>query len=119
MNYHVVEKYFVHLREIIKNELNELFNKITKIFEILKEKREKLLLSKKSKLKKHNDDDDDGENDDLIKEDIEDIENIQTEISDCIGIMFKTHKQISDEIVSIIITKIIPSYSSSKNNFEI
>ena len=126
--YHVVEKYFVHLREIIencgqflnKNELNELFEKITKIFEILKEKREKLLLSKKLKLKKHNDDDDDDENiDDLIEEDIEDIESIQTEISDCIGIMFKTHKQISDEIVSIIITKIIPSYSSSKNNFEI
>ena len=127
-SYHVVEKYFVHLREIIencgqflnKNELNELFTKITKIFVTLKEKREKLLLNKKQKLKKHNDDDEDDEDiADLIEEDIEDIESIQTEISDCIGIMFKTHKQISDEIISFILTKIIPSYSTSKNIFEI
>ena len=127
-DYHVVEKYFVHLREIIencgqflnKNELNELFGKITKTFEILKEKRDKLMLSKKIKLKKHNDDDeDDGDIDDLIEEDIEDIESIQTEISDCIGIMFKTHKQISDDIISIILTKIIPSYSTSQNIFEV
>ena len=33
--------------------------------------------------------------------------------------MFKTHKQIYNEIVSIILTKIIPSYSSSKTIFEI
>ena len=67
---HVCEKLFVHLKEVIensgqilqKNELNELFDKITTFFENLKIKRNKLLSSKKSKLKKHNDDDEDDVN---------------------------------------------------------
>ena len=126
-SYHVVEKFFINLTKVIensgqiltKNEVNELFNNIKEIFENLKKKRNNLLESKKPK-KKHNDDDDDDFNiQDLIEEDIEDIESIQTEIADCIGIILKTHKSIADEIISNILKDIIPVYSNSKNMFEV
>ena len=71
-------------------------------------------------MKRHNDDDDEDENiQDLIQEDIENIENTQIEISDCIGILLKTHKQLSDEIISKLLKEIIPSFASSKNVFEV
>ena len=125
---HVCEKLFVHLKEVIensgqilqKNELNELFDKITTFFENLKIKRNKLLSSKKSKLKKHNDDDEDDVNlQDLIDEDIKDIEDIQSEIADNIGMLLKTHKQIAEDIISKILKNIIPTYSVSNNIFEV
>ena len=124
---HVCEKLFLHLKEVIensgqildKNELNELFDKITSFFANLKEKRN-LLTSKKSKFKKHNDDDEDDENlQDLIEEDIKDIEDIQSEIADNIGILLKTHKQIAEDIISKILKNIIPTYSTSQNLFEV
>ena len=126
-SYYVAKKLFIHLREVIencgqfltKNELNELFTKITTYINNLKEKRNNLT-TKKSKLKRHNDDDDDDLNiQDLIEEDIEEIENTQTEISDCIGMLLKTHKQLSDEIVSKLLKEIIPTFTTSKNIFEI
>ena len=126
-SYYVTKKLFIHLREVIencgqflnKNELNELFAKINTYIHNLKEKRENLS-NKKSKLKKHNDDDEDDLNiQDLIQEDIENIENTQIEISDCIGILLKTHKQLSDEIISKLLKEIIPSFASSKNVFEV
>ena len=126
---HVCEKLFVHLREVIENsgqilnkvELNELFDKITTYFDNLKVKRNKLINSKKEKkLKKHNDDDEDDENiQDLIDEDIKNYEDIQSEIADNIGMLLKTHKQIADEIITKILTNIIPSYSNSENIFEV
>jgi hypothetical protein len=123
---HVCEKFFVHLKEVIenggqflnKNELNQLFDKIATIFGNLTQKR--LLLKKKSKNKRHKDDDEDDENiDDLIQEDIENLENVQSEIADNIGILLKTHKKISDEIVSKLLKNIIPTYTTSKNIFEV
>ena len=125
---HVCEKLFLHLKEVIENggqilnksELNELFDKISTFFENLKIKRNKLLLSKKTKKQKHNDDDEDDENiDDLIDEDIESLENIQSEIADNIGILLKTHKTISDEIIKKLLTNIIPTYTNSQNMFEV
>ena len=111
---HVCEKYFVHLKEIIENggeilnkqELNELFDKIVSFFNNLKDRRNKLLAKKENSKnlknnKKTNDDDSDDDNiSDLIDEDIEQIENIQSEIADNIGILLKTHKNLSEEIVS-------------------
>ena len=124
---HVCEKLFLHLKEVIENsgqildkkELNELFDKITSFFENLKVKRN-LLTTKKSKSKKHNDDDEDDENlQDLIEEDIKDIEDIQSEIADNIGILLKTHKQIAEDIISKLLKNIIPTYSTSSNLFEV
>ena len=62
---------------------------------------------KKNKFNNNNneieDDSDNFSNTDLIEEDIESLENIQSEIADLIGILFKTHKNSSQEIVKIIL----------------
>ena len=125
---HVCEKFFKHLKEVIENcgqilnkdELNELFNKMATFFGNLKEKRDKLISKKKTRKKKHKDDDEDDTNiDDLIDEDIKKKESIQEEIADNMGILLKTHKQISDQIILRLIKEIIPSYFNSSNMFEV
>ena len=130
---HVCEKYFVHLKEVIENggeilnkqELNELFDKIVSFFNNLKDRRNKLLAKKENSKnlknnKKTNDDDSDDDNiSDLIDEDIEQIENIQSEIADNIGILLKTHKNLSEEIVSKLLKTVIPTYIQSKNTCEV
>jgi hypothetical protein len=122
----VCQKLFAHLKEVIENagqflskdELNQFFDKIAVIFGNLTHKRNEL--KKKSKMKKHKDDDDDDENlDDLIEEDIKNLEDVQNEIADNIGILLKTHKQISDEIISKLLQNIIPAYTTSQNIFEV
>ena len=127
-NYDVCYKFFVRLRELIeecedflnKSELGELFNKIIEYFNNVRDKRMKLLEKRKARLKKHKDDDSDDEQiEDLIKSDIESIENIEDEISDNIGLLLKTHKPIADDLVSILISKIVPQYIQSKDDFEI
>ena len=121
-------KFFIRLREVIensgqilnKNELNELFDKIAKFFEDLKTKRNKLIKRKKEKNKKHKDDDEDDENlKDLIDDDIQNLEDIQEEIADTMGILLKTHKQISGEMVNKLINQIIPTYFKSENMFDV
>ena len=125
---HVCEKFFVRLREVMENcgqilnnnELKELFDKMYSFFENLKVKRNKLLDKKNTKKKKHKDDDDDDENiNDLLDEDIEKLESIQEEIADNMGILLKTHKQISGEIIQKLITEIIPTYFNSQNMFDV
>ena len=102
------------------NELKELFDKMYSFFENLKVKRNKLLDKKNTKKKKHKDDDDDDENiNDLLDEDIEKLESIQEEIADNMGILLKTHKQISGEIIQKLITEIIPTYFNSQNMFDV
>ena len=127
-NSHACEKYFHHVNKVIensgqilnKNELNELFDKITKIFSNLKTKRNNLISNKKVKMERHKDDDEDDENlEDVKDQEIKEVEDIQSEISDNIGILLKTHKEISDEIIIKIIKNIIPSYTNSTNLFEI
>ena len=125
---HACEKLFFSLNKVIensgqilnKNELNELFDKITGFFANLKIKRNNLISNKKVKLERHKDDDEDDENlEDVKDQEIKEIEDIQSEISDNIGLLLKTHKQISDEIIIKIMKDIIPSYTNSNNLFEI
>ena len=125
---HVCLKYFVHLREVIENceqilnkeELKELYGKMITFFENLKIKRNKLLEKKKTKNKKHKDDDEDDENlNDLFDDDIEKIESIQEEIADNIGMLLKTHKQISEEIIQKLLTEMIPTYFKSQDMFDV
>ena len=130
IDYHTCQKMFINLRKVIdnsgmileKNELNELFNKIMNFFENLEKKRLNLISKKdKKNIKKRSpDDDSDDENlNELIDEDIESIENIQSEIADTIGILFKTHKPISDDIIKIILQNVLPKYINSTSNFEL
>ena len=125
VSFHVCEKLFTRLKDVIDNggqimnkeELNKLFFKITEYFNNLKIKKEKY---SNLKLKAHKDDDEDDENlQDVVDDDIKEIEDIQTEIADCIGIMLKTHKSLSDEIISNLLKEKIPSYVKSTNIFEV
>ena len=122
---HVCEKFFTHLKEVIENggqflneeELNMLFAKITDFFNNLKIKRNNLISNKKSNINK------DKENNFNIgylgDKKIQELENIQSEISDIIGKLLKTHRQIAGQITEIILKNIIPSYINSQNLFEV
>ena len=128
-DYHTCEKLFIHLGEVIdnsgeiltKSELNELFAKIMKYFQNLEKKRINLVSKKENKKTKKNKNEDDsleGDLSDLLDEDIEKIQNIQSEISDVIGILFKTHKNLSGDIIEIILKEFLPKFVNSKSNFE-
>ena len=118
-NFNVYEKYISNLKNLIENsgeilekkELNELFNKIMYFFEYLDDKR----------LKLHNKINNNENNNlkDSLKEEIQNIENIQCEISNIIGALYKTHKSKSNDIVTIIINKILPKFVKSNSNFEL
>ena len=118
-NFDVYEKYISNLKKLIENsgeilekkELNELFNKIMYFFEYLDDKR----------LKLHNKINNNENNHlkDSLKEEIQNIENIQCEISNIIGALYKTHKSKSNDIATIIINKILPKFVKSNSNFEL
>ena len=128
INNNVCKKFFVYLRKVIdncgqilnKSELNKLFDIITGFFNNLKIKRNKLI-SNSRKMKTNNADNKGNENEkeNKINVYIKEIEDIQNEISDIIGILLKTHKQIADEIIIKILKNIIPTYTNSQNLFEI
>ena len=118
-NFDVYEKYFINLKLLIensgeileKNELNELFNKIMIFFENLENKR----LTLHNKINKN-------ENyilKDSLKEEIQNIENIECEIANTIGVLYKTYKSKSNDIVNIILNKILPNFVKSNSTFEI
>ena len=118
-NFDVYEKYFINLKLLIensgeileKNELNELFNKIMIFFENLENKR----LNLHNKINEN-------ENYTLkepLKDEIQNLENIQCEIINTIGILYKTHKSKSNDIIKIILNKTLPKYLKSNSNFEL
>ncbi len=92
-----------------------------KYFQNLEKKRTNLVSKKENKKTKKNKNEDDsleGDLSDLLDEDIEKIQNIQSEISDVIGILFKTHKNLSGDIIEIILKEFLPKFVNSKSNFE-
>ena len=118
-NYEVYEKYFVNLKNLIdnsgeileKNELNELFNKIMLFFDNIENKR----LNLHNKINEN-------ENYTLkepLKDEIQNLENIQCEIINTIGILYKTHKSKSNDIIKIILNKTLTKYLKSNSNFEL
>jgi hypothetical protein len=100
-------------------ELNNFFGKIMVIFDNTEKRRLDLLVEQKKVLDAPevaeegiNSDD---EEDDLdmkkdFEQDIEEIEEIQEYSADLIGILFKTHKELTLEIVTKITTDILPKY---------
>lgn len=122
-------KLFIYLYDLLNNcgqiltkpEVNQLFEKILYFFDLVEKERLDLnAKGQKCKLPRSQDDDEDDEDiGDFVKEDLEEIENTQTQISDTIGMLFKTHKELSGDIIQVIITKILPKYvSSSSSSFE-
>lgn len=125
-----------------KEELNKLFENIAGLIDETEKRRLELLEEKKkitelqnkkseiNKLKKHQEnlvaaaeeesDDEDYDMLEELEEDIEEIENIQSSLSDSIGYSFKTHKDISHDIVNYIISTWLPKYfRSDASHFEI
>lgn len=122
---------------LTKDELNNLFENLAKLIDEtekrrldLLEEKQKLtdLQNKKSSVKpssqapngdEESDDEDFGMMEEL-EDDIEEIENIQSVLSDNIGYSFKTHKDISHDIVNYIIQNWLPKYfRSGASYFEI
>jgi len=122
-----------------KEELYAFFRKLTCLIDEI-EKRRINLLKEHEKVKQKNveknslkqkqgkpaEDDDEYEEQDaydpekILEEDIQEIEDIQGFISDVIGYSFKTHKDISQEIVECIIKEWIPKYlKENASAFEI
>jgi len=124
-----------------KEELNKLFENLAGLIdetekrriELLEEKQKLTELKNKkeetvkaaSKGQAQNVADEDSDDEDLgmleeLEEDIEEIENIQSVLSDNIGFSFKTHKDISQDIVNYIIQNWLPKYfRSGASYFEI
>lgn len=107
-----------------QNEINILFEKILVTFDEVEQRRIKLLTKREDlKISKADsnvhkkvsagDDEEEEDEEDLlddIEKDIEEIETIQSDIADVIGYLFKTHKEISGDIVNKIITHMLPKY---------
>lgn len=123
---------------LTKEELNNLFENLAKLIDEtekrrldLLEERQKLtdLQTKKASAKPSaqasSNADEDSDDEDLgmleeLEDDIEEIENIQSVLSDNIGFSFKTHKDISHDIVNYIIQNWLPKYfRSAASYFEI
>lgn len=117
---------------LVKEEVNDLFKNLLKTFDIIEQRRLKLLekkgnvensLNNKKKGKKEADDDSDDEEERLekeLKEDIEEIEDIQGEMTDLIGKLFATHKAYSEDVINVVINNLIPKYfRSDASTFEI
>ena len=129
----LITKYFLErIREIMDCNDNEFLNKynVSKIFNIfskfidnLKIKRNQLIEKQntiKEKYKEIQNKNFDIKNlNEKIEKEIKNIEDIQIEIGENIGILLKTHKDKCEQIIDKIINKLIPSYLNSNNNFEI
>ena len=130
------KNFFVNIKEILdsfneeflkQEDINKLFKKLCEFIDNIKIKRNQLLQKKKSlqekiliNKKKNKEELDDAQYmSDLIINDIGNLEDIQTEITEILGIFLKTHKNQSDHIIEKIFNNIIPSYLNSNNNFEI
>ena len=116
------------------NEINDLFEKLFQIFDKVEQNRISL---NKQKIKTENeiennkktgankiysdDEDDNSEEEaiDEIKDQIEEIEDIQTSFSDLFGNLFDTHKELTLEIVDKFINNYLPKYfNENSSNFE-
>ena len=116
------------------NEINDLFEKLFQIFDKVEQNRISL---NKQKIKTENeiennkktgankiysdDEDDNSEEEaiDEIKDQIEEIEDIQTSFSELFGNLFDTHKELTLEIVDKFINNYLPKYfNENSSNFE-
>jgi len=114
-------------------DLNGLFDKVLKIFAET-EKRRKNLLEKQEKLEKleeeqekeakenldESDEEDENEYANDLEQDIEEIEEILVALADFIGILFKTHKSHTINIVEKLTKIVLPEFfKSSASTFEL
>jgi len=110
-----------------KDEVNILFSRILVVFEEIEDRRLKLLKKQnelnsqeKKETEKDDEEDSDDENLDEVEKDIEEIEQIQSDIADVIGFLFKSHRELSGDIVNKVLQEMLPKYfRQDASNFEI
>ena len=105
-----------------QEEVNQFFAKLISTFDTIEQRRLKLvekrkevekdINTKKSSgvVKDEDEDDDDEQLEKDLADDIEAIQDIQTEISDCVGFIFKTHKALSKDVIDVILKERLPLY---------
>jgi len=142
-DYSLIVSYVDSIKEIIKstkqflttNEINELSQKILEVFDKVAKGRESLIKQKNETEKEfeeekktgdnkiNSDDEDDDESQEEVMEDIKDqiseLENVLTSLSDFFGALFETHKDLTLELVDKIIKQYLPIYfKDESSNFE-
>jgi hypothetical protein len=127
----IVEKVGVFL---ITSEINALFGELLSVFNNV-EKSRLAMLNKKEKVenelldeknrgdnKIHSDDEADSDDEGLVDEiekDIGEIEEVLVSIADVMGSLFNTHKELTLEIVGLLLREYLPRYFEEKSsNFE-
>ena len=106
-------------------EIHTLFEKLFSLFDQVETNRLALLkeedmaekeLQESSKVPKDEDESDDDKATQLnnIKDEIDEVENVITSYSDCIGSIFKSHKELSLEIAKKMISDVLPKYFLEK-----
>lgn len=124
-----------------KEEVNDLFNRLLKVFDKVEQGRIKLLekksnleniindkklsqLNKKSKGNNNADDDEDSYNEEEhlekdVKDEIEEIQEILSEMTNVIGVLFASHKKNSEYIINTVVNNMIPKYfRTNASSFE-
>ena len=106
-------------------EIHTLFEKLFSLFDKVEANRLLLLkeediaekeLHESSKIPKDEDETDEDKAIQLnnIKDEIDEVENVITSYSDCIGAIFKSHKELSLEIAKKMISDVLPKYFLEK-----
>ncbi len=114
-----------HQKILNVQEIHILFEKLFSLFDKVESNRLALLkeediaekeLQESSKVPKEEDESDDDKATQLnnIKDEIDEVENVITSYSDCIGSIFKSHKELSLEIAKKMISDVLPKYFLEK-----
>jgi hypothetical protein len=139
----LIVAYVDSIREIIKstkeflttNEINELSQKILTVFDKIEKGRESLIKQKDETEKEfenekktgdnkiYSDDEDDDKSQEEVMEGIKDqiseLENVLTSLSDFFGSLFETHKKLTLVLVEKLIKEYLPIYfKEESSNFE-
>lgn len=129
----LVEKVGMFLKE---NEIKDLFVKLLEVFDKVEKSRLSLISNiqqtqnefederKQGNNKINSDDEEDfDEEEDVLDEmdkDVEEIEDVLVSIADVMGSMFKTHKELTLEVVNVLLNNLLPKYFKKEaSSFEV
>eukprot|EP00340_Litonotus_pictus_P012553 CAMPEP_0170535624 /NCGR_PEP_ID=MMETSP0209-20121228/101705_1 /TAXON_ID=665100 ORGANISM="Litonotus pictus, Strain P1" /NCGR_SAMPLE_ID=MMETSP0209 /ASSEMBLY_ACC=CAM_ASM_000301 /LENGTH=1014 /DNA_ID=CAMNT_0010836917 /DNA_START=614 /DNA_END=3658 /DNA_ORIENTATION=- len=128
----LVEKVGLFLKD---GEIKDLFTKLLLVFDKVEKSRLELINDIKKtteeiesdKKQGHNkinsDDEDDGDEEDILDDmdkDVEEIEDVLVSIADVMGSMFKTHKELTIEVVKLLLEQLLPKYfEKTASSFEV
>ena len=119
---------------LVTPEINDLTYKLLGVFDRVEKARISLMKQKDETEKEveegkkrgdnkiYSDDEDDGSDEEIlddIKDQIEELEEVQTSFNDFFGTLFNTHKELTLEVVDKLLKEYLPKYFDAKaSNFE-